>query len=36
MLLARHLHWGRAEILALPEAEFRFYVRKIIESLPKP
>lgn len=29
------MHWSRAEILALPEAEFRYYVNKIIESLPK-
>lgn len=29
MLLALKFHWSRAEILALPIAEFEFYVNEL-------
>ena len=38
-LLAKHLHWSRTEILALPVAEYRTYLTLIVESLreePQP
>jgi hypothetical protein len=36
-LIARELHWSRAEILALPVAEFNAYVALLVDSLtPKP
>lgn len=36
MLLALKFHWSRAEIMALPIAEFEFYVTKLSElTAPK-
>lgn len=32
MLIALGMKWSRAEILALPEPEFRFYIRKLTEK----
>lgn len=33
MLIAVRMGWPRAEILALPEPEFRFYIRKLTEKI---
>lgn len=33
MLLALKLHWSRAEIMALPLAEFEFYTEQFAEIL---
>lgn len=33
MLLALEFHWSRAEIMALPLAEFEFYTDQISEIL---
>jgi hypothetical protein len=37
MLLALKLHWSRAEIMALPIAEFEFYVSALTQlNTPEP
>lgn len=37
MLLALKFHWSRAEIMALPIAEFEFYVTQLSDLIkPEP
>ncbi|MGH6714748.1 MAG: hypothetical protein ACREDC_01020 [Bradyrhizobium sp.] len=32
LLLATRTHWSRQEILALPRAEFDFYIAELVKS----
>jgi hypothetical protein len=34
-LIAKHFHWGRAEILALPQSEYRAYIDIILKTQQK-